>query len=207
EPGCVLETTEQAVQFFTRDLPRAAARLGTNPALLARHLGVCYDTCHQAVVFEDAHASIDALMTAGIHIGKVQLSSAIELREPSSELARAELATFSEPRFLHQVRARRADGSVAAVDDLPDIAALPLDSPWRVHFHVPIHRALVGHLSTTRGFLEQALQAFLNLPRLPQLEVETYTWSVLPESERPKTNDDLIRGLAAELRWARGALV
>ncbi len=206
EPGCVLETTPQAIRFFTHDLPRAARRVGTPPSLIATHLGVCYDTCHQAVAFEDAAASIDALVSAGVVIGKAQLSSALEVPSPRSEEARAELASFDEPRFLHQARARLADGALAAVDDLPDVTALPVESPWRVHFHVPIHRALVGRITTTRAFLEHALAAFLRLPRLPQLEVETYTWSVLPTEERPNSAEELVRGLAEEVRWAEGVL-
>lgn len=207
EPGCVLETTHQAIEFFTRDLPRAAARVGTPLALLATHLGVCYDTCHQAVAFEDAAASVGALVSAGIAIGKAQLSSALELEKPSASEGRAELLSFNEARFLHQARARLADGALAAVDDLPDVSTLPEDCPWRVHFHVPIHRPLVGRITTTRPFLELALAAFLRLPRLPQLEVETYTWSVLPAEERPKSAEELVHGLAEEVRWAQGVLV
>jgi sugar phosphate isomerase/epimerase len=207
EPGCALETTAQAIHFFTHELPRAAARTGTSASLLATHLGVCYDTCHQAVAFEDAAASIEALVSAGVPIGKAQLSSALELTDPSSEESRAELLTFNEPRFLHQARARRDEDTLAAVDDLPEVAALPQGSPWRVHFHVPIHRALVGRITTTRKFLEDALAAFLRLPRLPQLEVETYTWSVLPAQERPNNAEELVRGLADEIRWAMGVLV
>jgi hypothetical protein len=207
EAGCLLETTAQAIEFFTRDLPDAARRLGTDRALLGQHLGLCYDTCHQAVAFEDAGDSIRALTAAGITIGKAQLSSALELTDPSTDDAQAELAEFREPRFLHQVRAQRPDGSVAGVDDLHEIAALPKDGPWRVHFHVPIHRAVVGRLTTTRPFLEDALAAFQTLEPLPQLEVETYTWSVLPEHERPANDAGLVHGLAQELAWARGALI
>jgi hypothetical protein len=206
EPGCALESTQQAVEFFTRDLFGAAERLGTDRRLLEAHLGVCYDTCHQAVAFEDAATSIGALVDAGIRIGKAQLSSALELANPRSDAARAELLAFSEPRFLHQARARLPNGSLHAVDDLPDTHELPQDCAWRVHFHVPIHRALVGRITTTRSFLEDALRAFLRLPHLPQLEVETYTWSVLPAEERPRTARDLVRGLAEEVRWARGVL-
>jgi hypothetical protein len=71
---------------------------------------------------------------------------------------------------------------------------------------VPIHRPLLGRISTTRRFLEEALPALCALPELPHLEVETYTWAVLPEGERPRDDADLVRGLAEELRWARGVL-
>jgi hypothetical protein len=206
EPGCWLETTPDTIEFFCELLPRVARRVGTDPALLAQHLGVCYDTCHQAVCFEDAQSSLRALSQAGIRVGKAQLSSALEIADPGDAALLGELMRFDEARFLHQVRARRDDGSLACADDLNAVAQLPRDRPWRVHFHVPIHRASMGRLGTTRTFLAQALPALAALPHLPHLEVETYTWSALPDGERPHTDADLVRGLSAELRWARGAL-
>jgi hypothetical protein len=206
EPGCWLETTPDSIEFFCDHLPRVARRLGTDLALLAQHLGVCYDTCHQAVCFEDAETSLRALSQAGIRVGKAQLSSALEIATPADAALFGELMRFDEPRFLHQVRARRDDGTLACADDLDDVAELPRDRLWRVHFHVPIHRASMGRLGTTQVFLAQALPALAALPELPHLEVETYTWSALPDGERPHTDADLVHGLSAELRWARGAL-
>jgi sugar phosphate isomerase/epimerase len=206
EPGCWLESAADALEFFGDQLPRVVRTLGTSPELIEQHLGLCYDTCHQAIGFEDAAGSIRALQQAGVRIGKVQLSSALEIGEPGNPELQAELLRFDEPRFLHQVRAQLADGKLASADDLNEIAQLPRDRPWRVHFHVPIHRALVGGIRTTRPFLEAAIPALCALPELPHFEVETYTWAVLPEGERPKEDADLVRGLAEELRWARGVL-
>jgi hypothetical protein len=206
EPGCWLETTRDAIAFFTQQLPRTARQLGVPGAVLDQHLGVCYDTCHQAVCFETAGESIAALQAAGIRIGKAQLSSAIEVSDPSDPELLEALMRFDEPRFLHQVRALRDDGSLASADDLSEVASLPRDRAWRVHFHVPIHRALLGRMATTRPFLAEALPALCALPQLPQLEVETYTWSVLPGAERPRSDRDLMRGLADELRWAHATL-
>ena len=76
----------------------------------------------------------------------------------------------------------------------------------RVHFHVPIHRDNVADIATTQPFLLAALQELCALPQLPHLEVETYTWGVLPERERPKTDAELARGLADEVAFARAAL-
>jgi hypothetical protein len=206
EPGCWLETTQDAVSFFRHTLPEAAHRAGVAEALTKQHLGLCYDTCHQAIAFEDARESIRALTQAGVTIGKAQLSSAIEVPNPSDPLALAQLATFREPRFLHQVRARQANGTLWAADDLDAIDALPTTDPLRVHFHVPIHRESVGNIATTRPFLLAALQALSTLDQLPHLEVETYTWSVLPVAERPKNDAELTRGLANEIAFVRAAL-
>lgn len=203
EPGCWLERTSDALAFFGEVLPAVARRLSCAPALLQQHLGVCFDTCHQAIVFEDAAASIAALSAAGVRIGKAQLSSALEIPQPNDPAARAQLLGFAEPRFLHQARALRRDGTISGVDDLDQLDALPADAPWRVHFHVPIHRPSVGHIRTTQPFLEAALPALAALDPLPHLEVETYTWNVLPEAERPKSDADLVRGLAAEISFAQ----
>jgi hypothetical protein len=206
EPGCWLETTDDAVQFWQHALPEAAHRSGVAEALIAQHVGLCYDTCHQAIAFEDPAQSIRALTEAGVTIGKAQLSSALEVPNPSDPRALAQLATFREPRFLHQVRARQADGTLWAADDLGSIDALPTTDPLRVHFHVPIHRESVGDIATTRPFLLAALEQLSALANLPHLEVETYTWTVLPESERPKTDAELTRGLANEIAFVKNAL-
>ncbi len=206
EPGCWLESSADAIQFFSELLPSVARQCGTPVELIERHLGLCYDTCHQAICFEDAEQSIRALHAAGVRIGKVQLSSALELKDPSDPDARRELMAFDEARYLHQVRARGEDESLWGVDDLNAAADLPSDRPWRVHFHVPIHRVLVGRIATTRPFLERALGEFSRLDPVPHLEVETYTWSVLPPNARPTNDVELVRGLAAELRWAQGVL-
>ena len=206
EPGCWLETTDDAVQFWRQTLPEAARRVGIAEASISQHLGLCYDTCHQAIAFEDPAQSIRALTDAGVTIGKAQLSSAIEVPNPSDPKALARLATFREPRFLHQVRARLADGTLWAADDLGSIDALPTTDPLRVHFHVPIHRESVGDIATTRPFLLAALDQLSALAKLPHLEVETYTWTVLPENERPKTDAELTRGLANEIAFVKSAL-
>jgi sugar phosphate isomerase/epimerase len=202
EPGCLIETTADAVAWWCEALPAAAGRARVGREIVAAHLGLCFDTCHQAVAFEDPAASLDALAAAGVPVGKMQLSSALVIPAPGSPEGRAALARFAEPRFLHQVRAEGDGGPPSAADDLDQTDRLPDDRPWRIHFHVPIHRADVGQVGTTRDFLSGAL-AWLRAPgrALPHLEVETYTWSVLPEEERPRDTPSLCAGIAAELAW------
>ena len=204
EPGCFLERTAEAVEFLAERLPRFARRNGSSTVALRDHLGVCFDTCHQAVAFEDADTALTALREAGITVGKMQLSSALVVPDPRA--SRDELASFDEPRFLHQVRALGDDGSLLEADDLPESHRLPSDREWRVHFHVPIHAEVVGAVGTTRAFLERAVAAALGNSKLPHFEVETYTWSVLPEAARPNDDAGLVRGLAEELRFARARL-
>ncbi|QWF85953.1 metabolite traffic protein EboE [Amycolatopsis sp. CA-230715] len=184
EPGCVLDTVADALRWLSGRV---------DPA----HIGLCLDTCHLAVSFADPAATLRQIAEAGFDVVKVQASAALHVAEPAAECARAALAAFAEPRYLHQVRERAADGTVLASDDLP-AADLPARGPWRVHFHVPLHTAPPAPLSGTTDVLRAV---FAGLRGDPHVEVETYTWTVLPGGV-----DDLARGIAAELRWARGEL-
>ncbi|TLS47970.1 TIM barrel protein [Streptomyces montanus] len=188
EPGCVVETTSQAV----RELG------GLDPD----RLGVCLDACHLAVQFEHPAAALRQLEDAGLPVVKLQASCAVEVHDPADPAARAALRRLAEPRFLHQTRTATA-GVVHGVDDLPDAldGRLPADTgPWRVHFHAPLHAAAEPPLRTTADHFARVLAGLLD--RLSagcdHIEVETYTWSVLPEQPI-----DLARGIAAELAWVR----
>lgn len=200
EPLCVLETTPETIGFFGRFFARAA-----DAGLLEagrRHVGVCYDVCHQSVEFEDVKASIQALDAAGIRINKVHVTCAIRLERPAKNPeGRAALTWYVEPRYLHQTFARTSDGATVRQLDLDaELCASPSDAfraadEWRVHFHVPVNAEALGPLATTRPDLKRALRAVAELPYAPHLEVETYTWEVLPGAGRP----DLVAGLTAEL--------
>ncbi|MEM9058764.1 MAG: hypothetical protein AAGD86_14900, partial [Pseudomonadota bacterium] len=178
-------------------------------AIVQRHLGVCFDVCHQAVQFEDVYDSLQRLLDAGIAIGKVQLSSALTVSDPAAAVAA--LGAFGEPRYLHQTRMQQADGRIAGVDDLPEALGGELsdDRPWRVHFHLPLQRDTLDDpvLGTTRAAVERVFDWLAQASVTPpHLEVETYTWHVLPDALRPTDAASLHRGIAAELAWAAGAL-
>ncbi|MPY60687.1 metabolite traffic protein EboE [Streptomyces spongiae] len=191
EPGCVVETTAQAV----RELG------GLDP----ERLGVCLDACHLAVQFEHPAAALRRLADAGLPVVKLQASCAVEAHDPADPAARAALRRLAEPRFLHQTRTATTD-TVLGVDDLPDAldGGLPDDTgPWRVHFHAPLHTRPEPPLRTTADQLGHVLAGLLGGPSADcdHIEVETYTWSVLPEPPA-----DLAGGIAAELDWARTRL-
>lgn len=199
EPFCVLETTAETVAFFERLFARAAA-VNAEP-VARRHLGVCYDVCHQAVEFEDAAVAVAALTAAGIRINKVQVSCAIDAAHPADPAVRAALAAYVEPRYLHQTFGRRPDGPLLRLPDLTrDLVATPPAAwqacdTWRIHYHVPVDAESLGALGTTRGELVRALAAIAALAYAPHLEVETYTWPVLPGADPV----DLASGIAREL--------
>ena len=207
EPCCVLETTAETTAFFRRLRDRAAS----DGALDAvnRHLGVCYDVCHQSVEFEDVAESIASLAREEIRINKVHITCALQVTNPGSNAdAREALAHFVEPRYLHQTFARSPTGEVRRVLDLTtELARTPpadfaMADRWRIHFHVPVDAEKVGPLETTRADLKNALGAVTKLAYAPHLEVETYTWNVLPGGDKP----DLVTGLARELSATRDLL-
>ncbi|HWE03097.1 MAG TPA: metabolite traffic protein EboE [Tepidisphaeraceae bacterium] len=203
EPLCVLETTAEAVRFFS-ELCDVARKAGAEEAVRT-HIGLCYDVCHQAVEFEDVARSIQALDGAGVRINKLHLSCAIQLDQPAGNPeGRAALRRYIEPRYLHQTIARGLDGKIVRQTDLNEaLIADPgegfADAPaWRIHFHVPIDADRLGPLATTRPDLKNALGAVAKLSYAPHLEVETYTWEVLPGAGP----NDLIDGLSRELTSA-----
>ncbi|HET6327273.1 MAG TPA: metabolite traffic protein EboE [Planctomycetaceae bacterium] len=208
EPCCWLDTTPSAIAFFTDRLWPAARKQNCLDAVRT-HIGLCFDVCHQAVAFEDVGRSIVALDEAGIRLNKIHITCAIELRDPATnQAARAALAQYAEPRYLHQTKARTLDGRVLTQFDLePTFALEPpaefLMAPiWRTHFHVPVDAERLGPLATTRAELRAALAAVRGLPYAPHLEVETYTWDVMPGSA-PR---DLVDGLTGELSATRTLL-
>jgi sugar phosphate isomerase/epimerase len=191
EPGCVIETTAGAV-----------AELST---VDRDWIGLCLDACHLAVGFEDPAESVGQLRAAGLRVYKLQASCALQVDDPAA--AQAELAAFAEPRFLHQTRAAGLSG----VDDLDSAlaGALPLDRPWRVHFHTPLHAPAAPPLGGTQPVLLAALAALFGGPAAltDHVEVETYTWQVLPAAARPASDAELVAGIAGELAWTRDRLL
>ncbi|ODA29968.1 metabolite traffic protein EboE [Planctopirus hydrillae] len=209
EPLCLLETTDEAIAFFEQLFRQAEEKGMLSQA--RTHLGLCYDVCHQAVEFEPADQAIHAIERAGIRINKVHLSCAIDARQPLTPEVQAALKSYVEPRYLHQTIARcisgdRQESGFIRQTDLTEefLAAPPLEfqqaESWRVHYHVPISEVSIGPLFTTRPDLEAALKAIEGLPYAPHLEVETYTWNVLPGQPRTEA---IIAGLGKELETAR----
>ena len=205
EPDCLLETAAETVDLFKRLLHRAGPG---EEALVLRHLRVCWDACHAAVEYERAADAVGRFDALGIAVGKLQISSALKapLGDPAARQALAErLRPFAEGTYLHQVIERRRDGSLHRHADLGDALRCindPMAAEWRVHFHVPVFAAECGGLSTTQAELRETLDLLLHRPFCTHLEIETYTWEVLP----PALRLDLQRSLRREYDWVLGAL-
>jgi sugar phosphate isomerase/epimerase len=215
EPMCYLETSDELVPFleqqiFARD---AVARFcvltgyatAEAEAALRRHVGICYDVCHAAVEFEDPAGSIARLRSAGIGIFKLQLSAALRVSRVDRETV-AQLKRFDEGVYLHQVVERRANAALVRYLDLaPAFAEIEraYGSEWRVHCHVPIFMDKLPHLDTTQDFLRDILGLHMRSAISPHLEVETYTFDVLPEELR---RVDVATAVARELDWVKAQL-
>jgi sugar phosphate isomerase/epimerase len=161
------------------------------------HVTVCFDACHSAVAYEEPEAALAALDDAGIRIGKAQLSAALRL----PVVARAELARFADPIYLHQVTQRNHDGSLQSWPDLPDaLDGYGGGEEWRVHFHVPIFEERYGALRSTQDHLRDVIERVRG--RTSQLEIETYTWDVLPADLKASSVDSIAR----EYEWVLDVL-
>jgi hypothetical protein len=219
EPHCMLETTDEAIEWFESTLLGAAAitrmtaltglARGPAEAALREHLGLCIDTCHAAVEFEHPTAGIERLRAAGVRLAKLQVTAGLELDPPSPAAIEA-LAAFADPVYLHQVVAELDDPARTLVRfvDLPEaIAAFHRGElrarRWRVHFHVPVFQCELPPFRGTQAFLPPVLAAALDVGGCTQLELETYTWDVLPPQFRAQPVDDAI---ARELRWVLAQL-
>lgn len=190
EPGCVLEMIPQAAHWLT---PYSAQSL----------VGLCLDTCHLAVQFEQPAEAFSTLSRAGVEVVKSQVSAALHVPDPEDPKALELLNEFAEPKFLHQTREYGGPG----IDDLDLIDQLSGRASWRVHFHVPVHAAPRAPLTSTTDVLDESLRHLVGgaHPLTHHLESETYTWSVLPKA--PKNQQELAEGIAGELAWLRDRLV
>jgi sugar phosphate isomerase/epimerase len=216
EPCCYLETVDETVEFFNRYLFRGPALAGLSEltglskadaaTAMHDHIGVCLDLCHAAVEFEDPVGCVKQLQAAGIGIPKMQISSGLRLAELSTRALEG-LRQFDDPVYLHQVVETGPDGLTRYLD-LPE-AMRSLDGrgregrEWRVHCHVPVFLDDLGDFSSTQAFIRDVLRLHNQAPVSDHLEVETYTWNVLPEHLRAGGMDQAI---ARELTWVREEL-
>lgn len=203
EPGCIIDTATGMVDFFKQyllDSPDDVSILG--------YLRVCHDVCHSAVMFEPQLKAMQTYRDAGLHVGKVQLSSAVKV-DFESKLANDSLAAlkqlrgFAEDRYQHQTMIRLSDGSTQFYNDLPDALVKHGDSPrgeWRIHFHVPVYVERFGQLEATQSDIGDFIKAADHDDELHHYEVETYAWNVLPDELQ---REELADGIADELKWVR----
>jgi hypothetical protein len=217
EPFCFLETTPETVHFFTKvlrapeSIDELADSLGVNDdqarVILKRHIGTVYDICHQAVEYENVSASLQSLVDNDIPVFKLQEAAAVRTPEVNARSVQA-LREYADSVYLTQTIELR-DGKLNRYLNLQDAFAAFEKDPsgrreWRTHFHVPVFLDDLGdHFKTTRFAIEEALAFHKRTPLSTQLEIETYTWDVLPEHLK---TGDIVDYVVLELEWVRAQL-
>jgi hypothetical protein len=215
EPYCFLETTDETVDYFTNHLYSAAAaetlaKLAHIPiseahGALRRHLGVVFDICHQAVEYENIAENLQKLVDAGIPIFKLQEAAALHMPQVTQAIVDT-LRRYAKTIYLTQT-VEKKNGKLTRFLNLEDAFAAwekdPGPREWRTHFHVPVFLDDLGPFRTTRFAIEEALRFHKQKPLSRQLEIETYTWDVLPDNLK---TGDIVDYVCRELEWVRGQL-
>ncbi|MFN3996700.1 metabolite traffic protein EboE [Algoriphagus sp.] len=219
EPDGVLENSDDMVRLFTdwllpKGKPWLAEKFDISEEeaekLIKTHIQVCYDVCHFAIVYEEPADTFAKFEDAGIQIGKIQISAALKVSIPETPNGKfslgKKLQSFVESTYLHQVVAKQEDGMLKSYSDLPQALATLADTKekeWRIHFHVPVFMENYGSFSSTQETISIVLKEILSNPEITQhLEVETYTWEVLPEDTRLSLGESIAR----ELGWVIGEM-
>lgn len=213
EPDGYLETADEWIRFMNESMFRDGAdhlarQTGADASaceeVIRKRIRLCYDTCHMALAWEQPASVLERLDRNGLNLGKVQVSSALSARVPEDsagrERLRESLSRFVEPVYLHQVVGRTSNGEKRQYRDLPD--ALDFldrcsEREWRIHFHIPVHREPEGVVESTRGHIIDLLSALSSRSDGRHLEVETYTWDLLPTDLK----EDLGISIGRELLW------
>lgn len=213
EPDGVLETGDEFIGWYIEELVPVGIKVLTSALAmtateaeeaLKRHIRLCYDVCHFALGYEDHHRMVDTLAEHGIQVGKFQISAALKAVIPSDTAARQAVGeafmAFDESTYLHQVIARQRNGGLLRFRDLPDAQGALFDeqtTEWRSHFHIPIFLEDLGILQSTQSDIIDVLAIHQNKRLTGHLEVETYTWGVLPEQLQVPIAESISR----ELQW------
>lgn len=215
EPDGLLENSKEVINYYREWLvPVGVKHLQESKDLqlskeeaqksIYNHLQLCYDVCHFALAYEKPAEAFAKLRDAGIKIGKLQLSAALKTMLPEDLKTRGEIAEtmaiFSEGTYLHQVVEKDKDGELTQYPDLT-FALQHIRKPniveWRTHFHVPLFTREYNGLQSTQEDILEVLQLLQQSPVTQHLEVETYTWEVLPK----ELKKDLSESIHRELEW------
>ncbi|WP_269540503.1 metabolite traffic protein EboE [Cerasicoccus fimbriatus] len=199
EPLGLFETSAETVDFML-------ALWDSHGDWMQPYVGVNYDTCHLAVEYEQPADALNRLADANIRLSKIHLSSALRIdpRKGAWETLRA----FNEDTYLHQVIIKCGD-ELRRLKDLPEALEIAeksddIGEEWRVHFHIPLSEEPAAPLKSTRDHLEGTLAWLAAHPGLCRhLEMETYTWDVLPKALHKNNVDQQI---IAEYQWTLAAL-
>ena len=218
EPDGMLETTTEFVDYFNnymldRGTKSIAQSLNINledaTEMIREHFQLCYDVCHFAVGFEKPKEAINRILNAHINIGRIQISAALGSGTITSSDDRAmvkdQLQRFDEPTYLHQAVIKKEDNKLDRFPDL-GVALDALDNAdykeIRTHYHVPVFTETYGRLLSTQQDIVDTLAVWSEKNFTNHLEVETYTWDVLPKPMQT----DIVSCVVRELDWVRNTI-
>ncbi len=218
EPDGILTDTSSFINWYKNVLLQAGAsqlsqklNLSVSKARAAvrKYIRLCYDICHAAVNYEDHASNVKELQKARIRTGKIQISAALKAvftskKENNNAVIKA-IQNFMEPTYLHQVISRDARNKQISYADLPDAlqqVSIPYNEEWRIHYHVPIFTGKLPPVFSTRGDIVALLDIHKKSPLTNHLEIETYTWEVLPKALKK----DIEASIAREIKWVQKQL-
>jgi hypothetical protein len=216
EPDGMLETGDEFIHWFENDLlktgiPLIERKLNISSEeaeeSIRQHLRLCYDVCHFAIGYESHQKVIQQLLQCKIKVGKIQISAALKalINPENKSKIKESFAHFNEPTYLHQVVAKMNDEKLLRYPDLPEAINDNQDDEvkeWRAHFHVPVFAKDFGLLGSTQDEIIKVLTIQKNNPFTEHLEVETYTWEVLPQDLKLPIGESICR----ELKWVQQIL-
>ncbi|MDX2304760.1 MAG: metabolite traffic protein EboE [Microscillaceae bacterium] len=213
EPDGLLENSEEVLQYYRNWLIPTGLKylmgkygygFSESYELILRHIQLCYDVCHFAIAYENHSETLQKFHQAGIQIGKFQISAALkaDFQQQNPESLLEVLGNFNESTYLHQVIARTSEGNLVQFADLPEALSqedFSVYKEWRIHFHVPVFLPEYQILSSTQSDIVEILEIVKEQSPSKHLEVETYTWEVLPQDAQI----DLKSSIQRELEWVK----
>ncbi|MEN8797608.1 MAG: metabolite traffic protein EboE [Flavobacteriaceae bacterium] len=213
EPDGFLENTSDVLIFYKDYLLPIGSQIlikelgvSKNRAeeLLLRYICICYDICHFSLAYEEPESTFSQWSAAGIDVGKIQISAALKiLAKDDIEAVWNSLARFNEPTYLHQVTQRTQQGLVT-YGDLPQVLREKPDfEELRAHFHVPVFLDSFDKLHSTQDHILKVFTYLQKHDITRHLEVETYTWEVLPAELKTEIGESVSR----EIRWVLNHLL
>lgn len=194
EPFGYFDESNGVIQFFDE-----LREFSKHPELVQKYLGITYDTCHAAVMRENIEDGLNALSDNGIPLVKVQLTNALVYHQ-QVDSALSELEPFLDKVYFHQASIYRKD-ELQMVHDVETLfpAILkekPTQAEWRLHYHIPLYAKPEWPFADTSEYISTTCRMLKQNPEwMPHLEVETYTWSVLPTHLRKSIEIQIAREL------------
>ena len=213
EPDGLLENSDEVIEFFSRYLIPIATKIFKEKSTesvdeiestIKRYITVCYDICHFSLAYEEPEDTFKKFADVGLLIGKIQVSAALKIlyNEADAKEIWDSLTRFNEPTYLHQVT-EQINGKVKTYNDLPIVLEARKDfTELRAHFHVPIFLEQFGKLYSTQDHILKVVEYLKTNPVSEHLEIETYTWDVLPKELKRDLSESIIR----EIDWLKERL-